>query len=370
MPFDPWKLARREVIDLPLYSPGRSPEEIASAYGISECVKMASNENPLGPSPMALQAISENLHRCSVYPDGNSWELRSALSAKLGVDPEMILVSHGADEAMDLVAYAFLEPGDEVVVAHPTFTSYELAALTMGARICKVPLRNYRQDLDAMLAEASERTKVVFVCSPLNPTGTVVTREEWESFLDGFPPDVLCLLDEAYVEYVDEEAQFDSLRYLRDYPFLIISRTFSKIYGLAGLRVGYSLCSPQIREILEKVKLPFNVNQLGQVAAKAALEDQEHLRRSREVNAVGKRRIAGVLEELGFEYVPTQANFILVKNGRFPDLYQQLLRRGVIVRDGVPLGIPGHVRITIGDQKQNERLEEALRALVEEERKD
>ncbi len=370
MSFDPWKLARKEVLDLPVYSPGRSPEEIASSYGISDCVKMASNENPLGPSPLALRAILENLERCSVYPDSHSQELRSALSQKLGVSPEMILVSHGADEAMDLIAYAFLDPGDEVVVAHPTFTSYELAALTMGARVIKVPLRNYRQDLKAMLAEVSEKTKVVFVCSPLNPTGTVVMREEWEKFLENFPPSVLCLLDEAYVEYVDEEARFDSLSYIRSHPFLIISRTFSKIYGLAGLRVGYSICSPEIREILEKVKLPFNVNQLGQIAAKAALEDQEHLRRSREVNARGKKRITELLEELGLDYVPTQANFILVKNGRFPDLYQQLLRKGVIVRDGVPLGIPGHIRITIGDQRQNDRLEEALRSLVREERKD
>jgi histidinol-phosphate aminotransferase len=363
--FDARRLARREVLGLPVYSPGRSPEEVAREFGIADCVKMASNENPLGPSPLALKAAAAELERVNVYPDGDSRLLRAALAARLGLGEEQVLVTHGADEALDLIAYAFLEPGDRVVLADPTFSSYELAALTMGAAIDRVPLKDYRQDLPAMLERVGPRTKAVFVCSPLNPTGTAVTEKEWRALLADWPGNVLLVLDEAYVDFVDEEAGWDSLPYLEENPWLVITRTFSKAYGLAGLRVGYAACSPQVREMLEKVKLPFNVNRVGQAAALAALDDEEHLKRSREANQRGKQRLYRLLEECGFEYVPTQANFILVRNGDRPDLWEGLLRRGVIVRAGEALGLPGHVRITIGDDAQNDRLEAALRDLAE-----
>jgi histidinol-phosphate aminotransferase len=311
-----------------------------------------------------MEALAKALSGVHVYPDGQCQELRSALAQRLDLARERILVTSGADEAFDLLAIAFLERGDEIVVGDPTFTSYELAALTMGARVIKVPLKDYCQDLSAMREAVGERTKIVFVCSPLNPTGTAVERGEWEEFISQLPPGVICLLDEAYVEYMDEEKRIDSLTYLDEFPFLVVARTFSKIYGLAGLRVGYLLCSEEICKILERVKLPFNVNRLGQVAALAALRDEEHLRRSREVNREGRARIYRLLEELGFFYVPTQANFILVKEGSRDGLFQALLQKGVIVRDGEPLGIPGHVRITIGNREQNDRLEEALRAIV------
>jgi histidinol-phosphate aminotransferase len=363
--FDARRLARREVLGLPVYSPGRSPEEVAREFGIADCVKMASNENPLGPSPLALKAAAAELERVNVYPDGDSRLLRAALAARLGLGEEQVLVTHGADEALDLIAYAFLEPGDRVVLADPTFSSYELAALTMGAAIDRVPLKDYRQDLPAMLERVGPRTKAVFVCSPLNPTGTAVTEKEWRALLADWPGNVLLVLDEAYVDFVDEEAGWDSLPYLEENPWLVITRTFSKAYGLAGLRVGYAACSPQVREMLEKVKLPFNVNRVGQAAALAALDDEEHLKRSREANQRGKQRLYRLLEECGFEYVPTQANFILVRNGDRSDLWEGLLRRGVIVRAGEALGLPGHVRITIGDDAQNDRLEAALRDLAE-----
>jgi len=362
--FDPRRLARREILDLPVYSPGRSPEEVAREFGIYDCLKMASNENPLGPSPLALQAAREELERVNVYPDPGSGELRAALAERLGMAEEYLLVTHGADEALDLIAYAFLEPGDRVVVADPTFSSYELAALTMGAAIDRVPLRDYRQDLEAMLGAVEPRTKVVFLCSPLNPTGTALSREEWEGFLACFPDSALLVLDEAYVDFVDEESRWESLAYLEDRPWLAVTRTFSKAHGLAGLRVGYVACSPGVRELLEKVKLPFNVNRVGQAAALAALNDHQHLRRTVEANRRGRERLYRVFEECGFDYVPTQANFILVRTGAFPDLWERLLRRGIIVRAGEALGLPGHVRITIGDDEQNRRLEEALREIV------
>jgi histidinol-phosphate aminotransferase len=262
------------------------------------------------------------------------------------------------------MAFAFLNKGDEVVVGDPTFTSYELAARTMGAEVVRVPLRDYRQDIPAMLQAVGERTKYVAVCSPINPTGTAVSRSELEEMLEYLPENVLLVLDEAYVEYVTDPDYPDALSYGASRPNLLIARTFSKIYGLAGLRVGYVITSRPVRDALEKVKLPFNVNRLGQVAALAALEDAEHVARSRETNARGKERLYRVLEETGFEYVPTQANFILVKNGAFPDLFDRLLANCVIVRAGEAIGIPRHVRITIGDDAQNDMLEQALRAIT------
>ena len=364
MDFDIDRVIRREVKDLPVYSPGKSPEEVARELGLRDCVKMASNENPLGPSPRAMEAVEQALPTAYLYPDGNSTQLREALSRRLGVAVDCLLVAHGADEVFDLMAYAFLDKGDEIVVGDPTFTSYELAARTMGATVRRVPLREYRQDVQAMLAAVGERTKIVALCSPLNPTGTTVSRAELEQALDSLPPHVILTLDEAYVEYVSDPEHPDALAYFDPNPGLVITRTFSKIYGLAGLRVGYAICSPPIREALEKVKLPFNVNRLGQAAALAALDDGEHVARSREMNERGKERLYRVLEETGFDYVPTQANFILVKNGRHTGLFDALLGRGVIVRAGEAVGVPGHVRITIGDEAQNDRLERALRSIA------
>jgi len=362
--FDVEKLIREEVRDLPVYTPGRSPEEIAREFGLEDCVKMASNENPLGPSRKAVEAVKEALTAVNIYPDGSSAELREALSRKLGIEPEFLLISHGADEVFDLLAYAFLDRGREMVVGDPSFSSYELAARTMGAAVRRVALNDYRQDIPAMLRAVNKSTVMVMLCTPLNPTGTTVTAPELEEMLEGLREDILLVLDEAYVEYVSDPRHPDALVYLRRYPNLVITRTFSKIYGLAGLRVGYAICRPEIRRALEKVKLPFNVNRLGQVAALAALEDEEHVSRSREANERGKQRLYGILDKLGFTYVPTQANFILVKNGDYPDLFERLLRMGVIVREGEALGLPGHVRITIGDDAQNDRLEQALKALV------
>ena len=364
MDLDVEGLMREEVRDLPIYNPGKSPEEVARELGVFGCVKMASNENPLGPSPRAVQAIRDVLHEIHIYPDGNSVELRQALARKHGVAADRIVVCHGADEAFDLLAFAFLDRGDEIVVGEPTFSSYELAARTMGAKAVRVPLRGHRQNVPAMLAAVGERTKYAVLCSPLNPTGTAVNKGELEEMLGSLPASVLLVLDEAYVEYVTDPAHPDALACLEDHPNLIIARTFSKVYGLAGLRVGYVVASRPVRDALEKVKLPFNVNRLGQVAALAALEDDEHVARSREMNERGKERLYRVLEETGFEYVPTQANFILVKNGPYPDLFRRLIANCVIAREGEAIGVPGHVRVTIGDDAQNDMLERALRAIA------
>jgi histidinol-phosphate aminotransferase len=364
MDFDIDKVIREEVRNLPLYSPGKSPEEVARELGLADCVKMASNENPLGPPPKAMEAAREAVLQVHLYPDGNSTELKEALSAKLRVPAERLLVTHGVDEALDLMAYAFLDKGDEIVVGDPTFTSYELAALTMGAVVKRVPLKDYRQHVEAMLEAVGEKTVMIVFCSPLNPTGTALSKQELEKALASLPERVILVLDEAYVEYVTDPDYPDSLSYLDGHPNLIITRTFSKIYGLAGLRVGYVICLPEIRGALEKVKLPFNVNRLGQAAALAALGDEEFVARSKETNRRGKERLYAVLEELGFSYVPSEANFVLVDNGKYSDLFERLLRHGVIVRAGEPLGLPGYIRITVGDDAQNDRLEQALRAIA------
>ncbi len=365
MTFDAEGIARSELAGLPVYNPGKSPEDIEREYGISGCIKMASNENPLGPSPLAMDALSKALRDIYRYPDGDARRLKDALAAKLGVPRESLLIGSGVDEALDLIAYAFLAPGDEIVVGEPSFSSYELAALTMGATITQVPLRDFHQDVAGMLAAVTERTKVVFVCSPLNPTGTVITAASLELLLSELPENVLLLLDEAYVEYVTDPDYFDGLSYIEQNPNLIVTRTFSKIYGLAGLRVGYAVCNPAVTAVLNKVKLPFNVNLLAQQAAVAALEDSEHVRLSQETNVRGRDFIYGLLDELGLEYVPTQANFILFRMDGFgKDYFEKLLKQGIIARDGVALGFPGWVRITIGDEKQNVRLQAALRALA------
>ncbi len=365
MTFDAERIARPELAGLPVYDPGKSSGDIEREYGLSDCIKMASNENPLGPSPLAMDAVSKALPNIYRYPDGGARRLKEALSGKLGVPGESLLVASGVDEALDLVAYAFLAPGDEIVVGEPSFSSYELAALTMGARIRRVPLRRFDQDMSGMLAAVTERTKVVFVCSPLNPTGSIITAASLELLLSELPESVLLLLDEAYVEYVTDEDYFDGLSYVEQNPNLVVTRTFSKIYGLAGLRVGYAACDPQVAATLNKVKLPFNVNLLAQEAALAALDDAEHVRRSRELNTRGRDFIYNVLDELGLEYAATQANFILFRMDSFgEDYFERLLKQGIIARDGRVLGFPGWVRITIGDESQNLKLQQALRALA------
>ncbi len=365
MTFDAERIARPELAALPVYNPGKSPEDIEREYGISGCIKMASNENPLGPSPMAMDAVSKAMRDIYRYPDGDARRLKDALAVRLGVSRDSLLVASGVDEALDLVAYAFLGPGDEIVVGEPSFSSYELAALTMGARITRVPLRGFNQDVGGMLAAVTERTKVVFVCSPLNPTGSIITAASLELLLSELPESVLLLLDEAYMEYITDGDYFDGLSYVEHNPNLMVTRTFSKIYGLAGLRVGYAVCHPQVGGILNKVKLPFNVNLLAQEAALAALEDREHVQRSREMNIRGRDFIYRVLNKLGIEYAPTQANFILFRMDSFgEDYFERLLKQGIIARDGRALGFPGWVRLTIGDEGQNLKLEQALRALA------
>jgi len=365
MTIDFEKMARPEIRDLPIYSPGLDIDDVKRRYGVGEVIKLASNENPLGPSSKAVEAMRSCLDDVSLYPDGACVSLRNKLAGKLGVAPERLIFGNGTDEVIDLIFFAFFNPGDVAIMGDPTFSSYYLSGATVGATVRYLPLSDHRHELDAMVSAVDDRTKALFVGTPHNPTGTICDADELERALAALPPDVLLVWDEAYVEYVDDPDYPDSLAYVDDHPNLVVLRTFSKCYGLAGLRIGYGIAHPDAVTYLEKVRPPFNVNRLAQVAAIAALDDAQHLELSRKMNAEGRRYLFDELDSLGMRPVPTQANFILFTyQGVVEKLPQRLLERGIIVRDGGALGFPGRIRLTVGTPGQNRIVIDAIKELA------
>lgn len=348
------------------YEPGKPIDEVRRELGLTDIIKLASNENPLGPSPKAMEAARDALSQLHIYPDGSASALREALSRKLGLPMEQLLVGNGSDGIIKLLAEAYLEPGDEIVCAQPTFSQYAFAARLMGAREVLVPLKDMRHNLEAMAAAIGPRTKAVFICNPNNPTGTVVTEAEFSAFMKRVPREVLVVLDEAYYEYVEHPENVQGRRWVEDPAHnVLVLRTFSKIYGLAALRVGYCMGPANVIAELRRVQEPFQTNALAQAAALAALADEGHVRESQRTNQEGKRYFYRRLEELGLSYVPTEANFILIDIGRDSRaVFQELLRRGVIVRAGAAFGLPTHLRVTIGTPEQNERFFAALAAVL------
>lgn len=357
---------RETILSIKPYVPGKPIEEVQRELGIKDVIKLASNENPLGPSPDAVRAIQEAAERVYLYPDGNCYYLKNALAEKHGVSPENIIVGNGTDEIIKMLAEAYLNPGDEIVVADPTFSEYEFAALVMAGRAVKVPCRSFRHDLKAMAAAITPKTRLVFICNPNNPTGTIVGQMMLDNFLKEIPPSVLVVLDEAYADYVTAEHYPDSLAYVRyGRPNIIVLRTFSKIYGLAGLRVGYGVAVPEIIKNLNRVREPFNVNLVAQAAAFAALKDEAHYRKSREINIEGKQYLYEQFAAMGLAYVPTETNFIFVDVNRDSrDVFQEMLKQGVIVRTGDIFGYDTYLRVTIGTPRQNERFIKALREVL------
>jgi len=357
-------LVNPHILDLQPYQPGKPIEEVERELGISGSIKLASNENPLGPSPRALEAIRQLGEEINLYPDGACFELRERLSRILGVDPEQLIFGCGADEVLELLAKTFLAPGDEVVMPWPSFAMYPIVARGMGAVPVQVPLDDAMEhDLPAIAAAVTERTKLVFLCNPNNPTGTSFGREAFEGFLESLPDDVVLAVDEAYCEFARRPDYPDSIAAIARRPATVVLRTFSKIYGLAGLRIGYGISSPELTGYLERARHPFNVNRLAEVAALAALDDQEHADRTREMNAAGIEFLTRELRALGYEVWPSDANFLLVRTGA--GYYDALLRLGVIVRPMQGFGLPEHVRISIGTPEQNEQLVKALRRIEE-----
>jgi len=345
---------------LAAYPPGMPLEELEREYGLTGSIKLASNENPFGPSPRALAAIAQALPSLHRYPDGSGYYLRRALAERLGVPADGIILGNGSNEIIELASRAFLRPGDEAVMADQAFVIYQMVVQAAGALPRPVPLKRSTHDLDAIAAAIGPATKLVFLANPNNPTGTIYKRDEWEDFLASVPPAVLVVADDAYADYVEDPDYPDALAYQRRDRLLLTLRTFSKIYGLAGLRIGYGVGPLPLIEVLNRVRQPFNVNALAQVAALAALEDAEHVARTRANNREGLAFLAEACRRLGRPYVPSWANFLLIDVGDGARVYEALLRKGVIVRPMDVYGMPHHLRVTVGLPEENRRLVASL----------
>ncbi|HET9340682.1 MAG TPA: histidinol-phosphate transaminase [Casimicrobiaceae bacterium] len=362
IPRDPASRAPEWVRHIAPYVPGKPIEELARELGLeaSTIVKLASNENPRGPSPKALAAIAAAAADLTRYPDGNGYALRAALGLRLGVAPERIVLGNGSNDVLELVSQAFLTPGDEAVYAQHAFAVYPLATHARGAKGIEVPAKDYGHDLDAMLAAITPRTRVVFVANPNNPTGTWLSGGRVEAFVAAVPRDVVVVLDEAYDEYLSEADRSTAIGWLDRHPNLVVSRTFSKAYGLAALRVGYGVMDPSLADLLNRVRQPFNVNSFAQAAAIAALEDTAYVDESARLNREGMQVLEEGLAALGVATLPSHANFILARVGDAARVYGELLRQGVIVRPVAGYGLPEWLRITIGLPAENERFLGAL----------
>lgn len=345
------------------YQPGKPTSELARELGLDEAgiVKLASNENPLGVSPGAARAMRTLLDGLARYPDGNGFELKQALSRRFGVGLDSIVLGNGSNDVLELAARAFLAPGLSAVYAQHAFAVYPLAVQAIGAQGIVVPAREFGHDLGAMAAAVRQDTRVVFVANPNNPTGTFVSGAELEKFIAAVPGEVLVVLDEAYTEYLRPDFRYDSIAWLGKYPNLIITRTFSKVYGLAGLRVGYALAAPEVADLMNRVRQPFNVNSLSLAAAAAALEDEDFVRESYELNCRGMDQIVAGLARLGLGHIPSYGNFVTFAVPKAAEVFQKLLRQGVIVRPIAGYGMPGHLRVSIGLESENARFLEALK---------
>ena len=345
------------------YQPGKPISELAREMGIAEesIVKLASNENPLGMSVRARDAAITAIGEISRYPDGGAFALKKALCARFGVQPAQLVIGNGSNDILELASQAFLAPGLSAVYSRHAFAVYPLATNARGARGIEVAAKNFGHDLDAMAAAIEPQTRVVFIANPNNPTGTFVPGAELEAFLAKVPRHVLVVLDEAYTEYLAPEQRYDSIAWLARFPNLLVSRTFSKAYGLAGLRVGYAIAHPEVADLMNRVRQPFNVSSVALAAAEAALDDDEFLARSAEVNRRGMVQLVAAFRELGLEWIPSAGNFVTFKVGDAIGVNQALLRQGVIVRPIAAYGMPHWLRVSIGLPEENARFIEALR---------
>ncbi len=337
------------------YEPGKPISELAREMGLDEAriIKLASNENPLGVSPLARRAIQDVLDGLARYPDGNGFELKQALAARYGVAQEKIVLGNGSNDVLELAARAFLTPADSAIYSQHAFAVYPLVVQAIGATGIEVPARDFGHDLDAMLRAVRPNTRLVFIANPNNPTGTLVRPRELEAFLSAVPRALLVVLDEAYNEYLLPELRADSMAWLARFPNLVVTRTFSKVYGLAGLRVGYAFADPGVADLMNRVRQPFNVNSVSLAAAAAALGDADFVRRSYEVNRAGMKQITDGLTRLGIEYIPSYGNFVSFKVKDAGGVFRKLLKLGVIVRPIAGYRMPDHLRVTIGLESEN-----------------
>jgi len=369
MQMDPCELSPSYVRSIAPYQPGKPISELARELGLKEenIVKLASNENPRGIGPRTRAAIEASLGDIARYPDGNGHELKTALARRYGVEMGAIVLGNGSNDVLELVALAFLGPGRAAVYSQHCFAVYPLATQARGARGIAVPAKNYGHDLETMLAAIDDETYVVWIANPNNPTGTMLRPDELESFLRRVPERIIVVIDEAYNEYLSPDLKAETVKWLKRHPNLIVTRTFSKAYGLAGLRVGYALAQASVADIMNRVRQPFNVNSIALNAAAAALDDMEFVGRSFAENLQGLRQMEEGATRLGLQWIPSYANFITVRVGKANEIFRRLLKRGVIVR---PVGggyqLPEHLRVTIGTAPENERFLSALAASLKE----
>ena len=352
--------------ELATYQPGRPIEEVARELGlpIEGIIKLASNENPFGPSPAAMAAMEKALGQLNFYPDGNAYYLKEKLAAHLGVEAGNLILGNGSNEIIEFVGHALLGPETEVIVSQYSFLVYPIVTRMFGAKLVTVPARKFGHDLPAMLRAVTPKTRIIFVANPNNPTGTIAPRAELVELINNIPPHVLLVMDEAYIEFLDDAVDFLPIIRQNLKPNLILMRTFSKIYGLAGLRVGYGVAAKELIGALEKLRQPFNLNTMAQVAALAALEDREHVQRTRANNFAGRSFFERELHKLKLSFVPSAANFILVNVGDGQKVFSALQKLGVIVRPMAAYQLPEFVRISIGTPAENARCTEALRKVL------
>jgi histidinol-phosphate aminotransferase len=352
--------------NVPVYQPGRPIEEVARELGIpaGDIIKLASNENPLGPSPVAVAAMQKAIAQLHLYPDGNAFHLKQKLAKKLELTPANLILGNGSNEIIEFVGHALMAPGVDVIVSQYCFAIYPIVARIFGANPIVVPAKNFGHDLPAMLAAITPKTKIVFVANPNNPTGTLAPREDVLRLVNEVPENVLLVMDEAYIEFLDDPVDLLPLIRRNEKPNLLIMRTFSKIFGLAGLRLGYGIAQPELIAALEKIRQPFNINSIAQTGAIAALDDAEHVRKTRANNAEGLRHVTEGLRALNVEFLPSAANFVLARVGDGQRIFNELQKQGVIVR---PLGgyqMPEWIRISIGSDSENRRCLAALKKIL------
>jgi len=352
------------ILRLTPYQPGKPIEEVERELGLTDVVKLASNENALGPSPAGLAAARAALADVHRYPEGGAVVLAAKLAERLGVRPTQLIFGTGSNEVIDLLLRTFAGAGQRVVMSADAFVVYALISKAIAAVPVQVPAKNHHHDLDAIAAAVTDETKMVFLANPNNPTGTIFRKTQWRRFMSQIPEHVVVVVDQAYYEYVDDDEYPEVLDELDRYPGLVVLRTFSKVYGLAGLRLGYGVGSAEIMDALSRVRQPFNTSSPAQAAAIAALDDDEHLRRSRELVVKGRRDFAVALDRMGIPWIPSQANFVLVEVGDGADATRRMLELGVIIRPMDAYGFPDHVRITFGTDAENVRCLAALEQVL------
>src|SRR5712664_1554908 len=358
-------LANEHILGIAPYEPGKPVEELERELGIHDAIKLASNENPLAPSDRVQKAIAGALTNLNRYPDGSGYFLRQALAKKHDVTADQVVLGNGSNELIELLVRSFLRPGDEAVVPHPSFVVYPMIVQAAGGVRVMVMLKDFRLDLDAMARAITPMTKIVFVANPNNPTATIVTRDEVEHFMSRVPERTIVVFDEAYIEFAMGPDFPDTLSYVKQGKKLVVLRTFSKAASLAGLRVGYGIADADAIALMNRIRQPFNVNSLGQVAALAALDDEAHILECVRMIEAGRHFLYDEFKRIGLQYVPSRANFILVDVGRnAADIYQQLLHQGVIVRPMTPFGLETALRITVGTPEENRKLVKALRVVL------